>query len=279
MRFVRFGPTGAERPGVLDHEGRIRDLSGDFRDLSGADLARLGAVDPHKLPLVEGSQRLGVPVAAVGKYICIGMNYTDHARENGMLPPREPIFFLKATSALCGPNDPVILPRESVKADFEAELGVVIGREAKYVTEDAALSHVAGYVAVNDLSDREFQIERAGQWTKGKSADTFGPVGPWLVTPDEAGDPQDMVLRLHLNGVAMQDGHTANMIFPVKRLISYVSQFMSLQPGDIIATGSPAGVGMGRRPQVWLKPGDEMELEVGRLGIQRQTVQRYQGFD
>lgn len=279
MRFVRFGPTGAERPGVLDHEGRIRDLSGDFRDLSGADLARLGAVDPHKLPLVEGSQRLGVPVAAVGKYICIGMNYTDHARENGMLPPREPIFFLKATSALCGPNDPVILPRGSVKADFEAELGVVIGREAKYVTEDAALSHVAGYVAVNDLSDREFQIERAGQWTKGKSADTFGPVGPWLVTPDEAGDPQDMVLRLHLNGVAMQDGHTANMIFPVKRLISYVSQFMSLQPGDIIATGSPAGVGMGRRPPVWLKPGDEMELEVGRLGIQRQTVQRYQGFD
>ncbi len=279
MRFVRFGPTGAERPGVLDHQGRIRDLSGDFRDLSGADLARLGAVDPHKLPLVEGSQRLGVPVAAVGKYICIGMNYTDHARENGMLPPREPIFFLKATSALCGPNDPVILPRESVKADFEAELGVVIGSEAKYVTEDAALSHVAGYVAVNDLSDREFQIERAGQWTKGKSADTFGPVGPWLVTPDEAGDPQDMVLRLHLNGVAMQDGHTANMIFPVKRLISYVSQFMSLQPGDIIATGSPAGVGMGRRPQVWLKPGDEMELEVGRLGTQRQTVQRYQGFD
>ncbi|TYB88033.1 fumarylacetoacetate hydrolase family protein [Oceaniovalibus sp. ACAM 378] len=279
MRFVRFGPTGAERPGVLDHEGRIRDLSGDFRDLSGADLARLGAVDPHKLPLVEGSQRLGVPVAAVGKYICIGMNYTDHARENGMFPPREPIFFLKATSALCGPNDPVILPRGSVKADFEAELGVVIGREAKYVTEDAALSHVAGYVAVNDLSDREFQIERAGQWTKGKSADTFGPVGPWLVTPDEAGDPQDMVLRLHLNGVAMQDGHTANMIFPVKRLISYVSQFMSLQPGDIIATGSPAGVGMGRRPPVWLKPGDEMELEVGRLGTQRQTVQRYQGFD
>jgi 2-keto-4-pentenoate hydratase/2-oxohepta-3-ene-1,7-dioic acid hydratase in catechol pathway len=279
MRFVRFGPTGAERPGVLDHEGRIRDLSGDFRDLSGADLARLGAVDPHKLPLVEGSQRLGVPVAGVGKYICIGMNYTDHARENGMFPPREPIFFLKATSALCGPNDPVILPRGSVKADFEAELGVVIGSEAKYVTEDAALSHVAGYVAVNDLSDREFQIERAGQWTKGKSADTFGPVGPWLVTPDEAGDPQDMVLRLHLNGVAMQDGHTANMIFPVKRLISYVSQFMSLQPGDIIATGSPAGVGMGRRPQVWLKPGDEMELEVGRLGTQRQTVQRYQGFD
>ncbi len=279
MRFVRFGPTGAERPGVLDHEGRIRDLSGDFRDLSGADLARLGAVDPHKLPLVEGSQRLGVPVAGVGKYICIGMNYTDHARENGMFPPREPIFFLKATSALCGPNDPVILPRGSVKADFEAELGVVIGREAKYVTEDAALSHVAGYVAVNDLSDREFQIERAGQWTKGKSADTFGPVGPWLVTPDEAGDPQDMVLRLHLNGVAMQDGHTANMIFPVKRLISYVSQFMSLQPGDIIATGSPAGVGMGRRPQVWLKPGDEMELEVGRMGTQRQTVQRYQGFD
>jgi len=279
MRFVRFGPTGAERPGVLDHEGRIRDLSGDFRDLSGADLARLGAVDPHKLPLVEGSQRLGVPVAGVGKYICIGMNYTDHARENGMFPPREPIFFLKATSALCGPNDPVILPRGSVKADFEAELGVVIGSEAKYVTEDAALSHVAGYVAVNDLSDREFQIERAGQWTKGKSADTFGPVGPWLVTPDEAGDPQDMMLRLHLNGVAMQDGHTANMIFPVKRLISYVSQFMSLQPGDIIATGSPAGVGMGRRPPVWLKPGDEMELEVGRLGTQRQTVQRYQGFD
>jgi len=200
------------------------------------------------------------------------MNYTDHARENGMQPPREPIIFLKATSALCGPNDTVELPQGSLKADWEVELGVVIGRPAKYVTEAQALSYVAGFVAVNDLSDREFQIERAGQWTKGKSADTFGPVGPWLVTPDAAGDPQDMALKFWLNGVLMQDGHTSNMIFPVARLISYVSQFMSLHPGDIIATGSPSGVGMGRRPQVFLKPGDTIELEVGKLGRQRQAV-------
>lgn len=272
MRFLRYGPKGAERPGVLDQHGAIRDLSRDFKDLSGATLAQLGAIDPRKYPVVGGDVRLGVPVGQVGKYICVGMNYTDHARENGMQPPREPIIFLKATSALCGPRDAVELPRESVKADWEAELGVVIGRAAKHVTEAAALSHVAGYVAVNDLSDREFQLERAGQWTKGKSADTFGPVGPWLVTPDEAGDPQDMALRFWLNGVLMQDGHTSNMIFPVARLISYVSQFMSLQPGDIIATGSPSGVGMGRRPQVYLKPGDTIELEVGQLGRQVQTV-------
>ncbi|WP_226778970.1 fumarylacetoacetate hydrolase family protein [Oceaniglobus trochenteri] len=272
MRFVRFGQPGAERPGVLDDTGTIRDLSQDFMDLAGPVLAKLQGIDPRHYPKVEGNPRLGVPVGQVGKYICVGMNYTDHARENNMQPPREPIFFLKATSALCGPNDDVILPRGSVKADWEAELGVVIGRRASYVDEAAALSHVAGYVAVNDLSDREFQLERAGQWTKGKSADTFGPVGPWLVTPDEAGDPQDMALRLSLNGQLMQDGHTSNMIFPVARLISYMSQFMSLMPGDIIATGSPSGVGMGRRPQVYLKAGDAMELEVGHLGRQHQKV-------
>jgi len=257
---------------VLDPQGAVRDLGHEFGDLSGAALERLGAVDPRKFPVVQGAVRLGVPVAGVGKYICVGMNYTDHARENGMQPPREPIIFLKATSALCGPNDDVLLPRESQKADWEAELGVVIGRHAAYVSEAAALSHVAGFVAVNDLSDREFQLERAGQWTKGKSADTFGPVGPYLVTPDEAGDPQDMALRFWLNGVLMQDGHTSNMIFPVARLISYISRFMSLHPGDIIATGSPSGVGMGRRPPVFLKGGDLIELEVGRLGRQRQTV-------
>jgi len=273
MKFVRYGPAGAERPGVLDDEGQIRDLGQSFADLAGPALAGLGGVDPRKFPVVpDENLRLGVPVWGVGKYICVGMNYTDHARENGLQPPREPIIFLKATSALCGPNDPVQLPLNSVKADWEAELGVVIGHPAKYVTQETALSYVAGYVAVNDLSDREFQIERAGQWTKGKSADTFGPVGPWLVTPDAAGDPQDMALRFWLNGVLMQDGHTSNMIFPVARLISYISQFMSLQPGDIIATGSPSGVGMGRRPQVFLKPGDQMELEVGPLGRQRQVV-------
>lgn len=272
MRFVRFGPVGAERPGMLDDDGRLRDLSTEIVDLSGDVLARLGQFDPNRLPLVTEAVRLGVPVGGVGKYVCVGMNYTDHARENGMQPPREPIIFLKATSAICGPNDDLTLPRGSQKADWETELGVVIGTPAKYVDEADALSHVAGYVALNDISDREFQIERSGQWTKGKSADGFGPVGPWLVTPDAAGNPQDMSLKFWLNGVQMQNGHTSNMIFPVAQLISYVSQFMSLQPGDIIATGSPSGVGLGRRPQVYLKPGDVMELEVGRLGRQRQVV-------
>ena len=272
MKFARFGPPGAERPGVIDKDGLLRDLSKDVPDIGGETLANLAAIDPQQYPLVREDFRLGVPVAGVGKYICVGMNYSDHARENNMQPPREPIIFLKATSALCGPNDNVVLPPQSEKADWEAELGVVIGRNTKYVTEEDALDHIAGYVAVNDVSDREFQIERAGQWTKGKSADTFGPVGPWLVTPDTAGDPQDMSLRFWLNGVLMQDGHTSNMIFPVAKLISYVSQFMSLQPGDIIATGSPSGVGMGRRPQVFLAPGDIMELEVGGLGRQKQTV-------
>lgn len=272
MRFVRYGPKGAERPGVLDAAGQIRALSGVVDDLVGEVLGRLDGIVLRDLPLVDGTPRLGVPVGHVGKYVCIGMNYTDHARENGLEPPREPIFFLKAPSALTGPNDPVELPRGSEKADWEAELGVVIGRYAKYVSEEDALSHVAGFVAVNDLSDRSFQIERGGQWTKGKSADTFGPVGPWLVTPDEVGDPQDLALKLSLNGALMQDGQTANMIFSVKTLISYVSQFMSLQPGDIIATGSPAGVGMGRRPQRYLRPGDVMELDLGVLGRQRQEV-------
>ncbi|WP_102109756.1 fumarylacetoacetate hydrolase family protein [Oceaniglobus roseus] len=272
MKFLRFGDPGAERPGLIDAQGRLRDLSRDIHDLSGEVLGRLGTFDPQKYPLVEGTPRLGVPVAGVGKFVCVGMNYTDHARENGMQPPREPIIFLKATSSLSGPGDAIVLPPLSEKADWEVELGVVIGRLAKNVTEDAALSHVAGFVTVNDVSDREFQIERAGQWTKGKSADTFGPVGPWLVTPDAAGDPQDMALRAWVNGVLMQDGHTSNMIFPVRRLISYVSQFMSLHPGDIIATGSPSGVGMGRRPQIYLRPGDVVEAEVGALGRQRQAV-------
>ncbi|WP_099826403.1 fumarylacetoacetate hydrolase family protein [Oceaniglobus indicus] len=272
MRFLRFGAVGSERPGVLDDNGALRDISDSVGDLAGAALDRLDAIDPRQFPLVDGTPRLGMPVAHVGKYICVGMNYTDHARENGMQPPREPIIFLKATSALCGPTDRIDLPKGSQKADWEVELGVVIGRHGKNITEADALSHVAGYVTVNDLSDREFQIERAGQWTKGKSADTFGPVGPWLVTPDEAGDPQNMTLRTWVNGKIMQDGHTSNMIFPVVRLISYVSQFMSLHPGDIIATGSPSGVGMGRRPQVYLKPGDVVEAEVGVLGRQRQEV-------
>lgn len=272
MKFLRYGPKGGEKPGVLDAEGRLRDLSGVIPDLQGDVLGRLHDLPLDDLPLVEGTPRLGVPVAGVGKFICIGLNYSDHAEEAGMAIPTEPIVFMKATSALNGPNDPVTLPRGAEKGDWEVELGVVIGKPAKYVGVDQALDCVAGYTVVNDVSERAFQVERGGQWTKGKSCDSFGPVGPWLVTPDEVADPQNLMLELRLNGESMQSGSTAKMIFPVAEVISYLSQMMSLQPGDIIATGTPPGVGMGMIPPRYLTPGDVMELSVEGLGTQRAEV-------
>jgi 2-keto-4-pentenoate hydratase/2-oxohepta-3-ene-1,7-dioic acid hydratase in catechol pathway len=273
VKFLRYGPPGEERPGVLDANGRIRDLSDMMSDLSGANLARLGRVNPEALPRVEGSPRLGVPVAGVGKVMCIGLNYSDHAAESGMAPPPEPILFMKATSALCGPNDPIVLPKGSEKTDWEVELGVVIGRAAKHVREEEALGFVAGYVVFNDVSERAFQLERAGQWTKGKSCDTFGPVGPWLVTPDEVGDPQRLSMELTVNGEVMQKGSTATMIFTVAHIVSYLSRFMTLHPGDIIATGTPPGVGMGRKPPRYLKAGDVVETRIEGLGRQRAMVE------
>ncbi|MDP5347663.1 MAG: fumarylacetoacetate hydrolase family protein [Paracoccaceae bacterium] len=274
MRFVRYGEMGAEKPGVLDSAGRIRDLSGVIPDLAGAVLADLPHVDPESLPLVPGNPRLGAPVGQVGKFIGIGLNYADHAAEAGMEPPAMPIVFMKATSSICGPNDPVYLPRNAHKGDWEVELGVVIGKTAKYVSEAQALDHVAGYCVVNDVSERAFQMELVGQWTKGKSADTFGPIGPWLVTPDEAGDPQNLDLSLDLNGARVQTGNTGTMIFTVAQIIAHLSGLMSLQPGDVIATGTPPGVGMGMKPQRFLTEGDVMELRIAGLGEQRQEVRR-----
>jgi 2,4-didehydro-3-deoxy-L-rhamnonate hydrolase len=274
MRFVRYGEAGAEKPGVLDNQGRIRDLSGVIPDLAGAVLSDLPRRDPETLPLVPGNPRLGPPVAQVGKFIGIGLNYADHAAEAGMEPPAMPIVFMKATSAICGPHDPVYLPRGSQKGDWEVELGVIIGKRAKYVSEAEALAHVAGYCVVNDISERAFQLERVGQWTKGKSADTFGPIGPWLVTPDEAGDPQTLDLSLDLNGQPMQRGNTATMIFTVAQIIAHLSEMMTLHPGDVIATGTPPGVGMGMKPQRFLRAGDVMDLSIAGLGQQRQQVRQ-----
>jgi 2-keto-4-pentenoate hydratase/2-oxohepta-3-ene-1,7-dioic acid hydratase in catechol pathway len=272
MRFARYGAPGGERPAMLDAEGRLRDLSGVVPDLAGDVLGHLPKVNPEALPLVEGDPRLGPPIAGIGKLIGIGLNYSDHAAEAGMEPPPEPIVFMKATSSICGPHDKVSLPRGSGKSDWEVELGVVIGRHAKYVDEADALSHVAGYTIVNDVSERHFQIERKGQWTKGKSCDTFGPMGPWLVTPDEVGDVQALAMSLDLNGTRMQTGSTAAMIFGVAHLVSYLSQMMSLRPGDVIATGTPPGVGMAQDPPRFLRDGDVMELEIKGLGRQRQEV-------
>ena len=272
MRFVRYGEAGSEKPGVLDGEGRVRDLSGVVADLAGPVLADLPDVDPESLPLVEGTPRLGVPVAGVGKFIGIGLNYSDHAAETGMEPPEHPIVFMKATSSLSGPDDDVSLPRGSRHSDWEVELGVVIGKPAKYVSEADALDHVAGYCIVNDVSERKFQSKLSGQWTKGKSCDTFGPVGPWLVTPDEAGDPQALDLTLDVNGERMQTGTSSKMIFTVAQVISHLSELMSLQPGDVIATGTPPGVGMGKTPRRFLAEGDEMVLEITGLGRQTQRV-------
>ena len=274
MRYVRYGETGAEKPGVLDGQGRIRDLSSLVPDLAGAVLAELPRVDPETLPLVPGSPRLGVPVAGIGKFIGIGLNYSDHAAEAGMEPPAMPIVFMKATSSITGPNDPVWLPRQSQASDWEVELGVVIGKRAKYVSEAEALDHVAGYTIVNDVSERDFQMKLVGQWTKGKSCDSFGPIGPWLVTPDAAGDPQALDLWLDLNGQRMQTGNTRAMIFTVAQIIAHLSQIMSLNPGDVIATGTPPGVGMGMKPPRYLAEGDVMELGIAGLGQQRQEVRR-----
>ena len=276
MKLLRHGPVGAEKPGIVDAEGRVRDLIGVVDDIAAEvltpeGLARIASVDPMTLPLVAADARIGPCVGRVGKFLCIGLNYADHAAETGAPIPKEPILFMKATSAICGPNDDVLIPRGSEKTDWEVELGVVIGARAKYVSEADAMAHVAGYCVVNDVSERAFQTERGGQWTKGKSCDTFGPIGPWLVTRDEVADPQDLKLKLSVNGVVRQNGSTQTMIFGVAHLVSYLSQFMTLEPGDVITTGTPPGVGMGMKPQVYLRAGDVVELEVEGLGRQRQV--------
>ncbi len=274
MKFVRFGERGAEKPGVLDADGKIRDLSGVVDDIAGDVLTRLDSLDikVDDLPVVDGNPRLGACVGRTGKFICIGLNYSDHAAETGAEVPPEPVIFMKATSAICGPNDPIIIPRGSEKTDWEVELGVVIGKPAKYVSEADALNHVAGYCVINDVSERAFQAERAGQWTKGKSCDNFGQTGPWLVTRDEVADPQNLGMWLDVNGERMQDGSTNTMVYGVAHVVSYLSQFFTLHPGDIISTGTPPGVGMGMKPQQYLKAGDVVELGIEGLGSQRQDV-------
>ena len=277
MKLCRYGTRGAEKPGLIDADGRIRDLSGVIADVTPADvtseaLARLAALDPASLPLVEGSPRYGVPVAGIGKFIAIGLNYADHAKEAGLEPPPEPIFFTKAISCLTGPNDPVMIPRDSQKTDWEVELGIVIGKTCRYVEQADALDHVAGYVLANDVSERAFQKELGSQWDKGKGCDTFGPVGPWLVTADEVGDCQTLDMFLDVNGKRMQTGNTATMIFPVAECIAYVSRFITLHPGDLLITGTPPGVGEGQKPdKIFLKAGDTMHLGITGLGEQRQT--------
>lgn len=276
MKFLRYGAPGAEKPAIVDADGKIRDLSAHISDLSGAalgpdTLAKLGAIDAKSLPLVEGDPRLGPCVAGTGKFICIGLNYSDHAAETGATVPPEPIIFMKASSAIVGPNDNVTIPRGSEKTDWEVELGVVIGKTAKYVSEADALDYVAGYCVTNDVSERAFQTERSGQWTKGKSCDTFGPLGPWLVTKDEVPDPQNLGMWLTVNGEKMQDGSSKTMVYGVAFLVSYLSQFMSLHPGDVISTGTPPGVGMGLKPPRYLKAGDVVELGIEGLGSQKQT--------
>lgn len=273
MKLLRYGPRGAEKPGILDGAGRIRDLSGIVGDIAGevlVHLDRLAALDPETLPPVEGNPRLGPCVGGTGKFMCIGLNYADHAAESGLKVPPEPVLFLKANSAICGPDDPIIIPRGSVKTDWEVELGVVIGKPAKYVTEAEAMAHVAGYCVVNDVSERSFQAERSGQWTKGKSCDNFGQTGPWLVTWDEVPDPQALDMWLTVEGETMQQGSTRTMVYGVAFLVSYLSQFFTLHPGDIISTGTPPGVGMGKKPPRYLKPGEVVELGIEGLGRQRQ---------
>ncbi|MEN5176977.1 fumarylacetoacetate hydrolase family protein [Brevundimonas diminuta] len=278
MKFLRYGPVGQEKPGTLDSEGRIRDLSGIVADITpdqlwGEGLAALKAVDPESLPLVEGSPRYGVPVNGVRKFIAIGLNFADHAAESNLPIPEEPVVFTKAVSCLTGPNDTVVIPRGSEKTDWEVELGIVIGKRASYVEQADALNHVAGYVLINDVSERAFQTERGGTWDKGKGCDTFGPVGPWIVTTDEIGDVQQLDMWLDLNGKRMQTGNTKTMIFGVAEIVSYVSQFMTLEPGDLITTGTPPGVGLGQKPEpFYLKAGDVMELGIEKLGVQRQQV-------
>ncbi|MBE2274979.1 MAG: fumarylacetoacetate hydrolase family protein [Rhodobacteraceae bacterium] len=279
MKLLRHGPKGQEKPGLIDAAGTIRDLAAHVDDIAGAallpeNLARLAAIDPASLPAVPEGTRLGPCVGRIGKFICIGLNYADHAAETGAAIPAEPIVFNKWISAICGPDDDVEIPRGSVKTDWEVELGVVIGKGGRYIDEADALSHVAGYCVVNDVSEREWQIERGGTWDKGKGCDTFGPTGPWLVTPDEAGDVDNLQMWLDVDGRRFQTGNTSTMIFKVPFLISYLSRFLSLQPGDVISTGTPPGVGMGQKPQVYLKGGEVMRLGIQGLGEQRQHVVR-----
>ena len=277
MKLLRYGNPGHEKPGLLDAQGQIRDLSQVCHDIAGetlsaAGLARIAKIDPATLPVVAGEPRLGACVSGIGKFICIGLNYADHAAESGLKVPPEPVIFLKANSAVCGPNDAVIIPRGSVKTDWEVELGVVIGTAGKYIDEAKALDHVAGYCTINDVSEREYQIERAGQWDKGKGCDTFGPTGPWLVTKDEIPDPQNLGMWLDVDGTRMQTGNTKTMVFGIKHLVAYASTFFTLHPGDVISTGTPPGVGMGRKPPLYLKAGQTMKLGIDGLGVQTQRT-------
>jgi 2-keto-4-pentenoate hydratase/2-oxohepta-3-ene-1,7-dioic acid hydratase in catechol pathway len=281
MKLLRYGRAGLEKPGLLDQNGQIRDLSSVLGDLgpehlSPQKLQGIRALNPDELPAVSGSPRLGTPYCGIGKFVAVGLNYSDHAAEAGLPVPTEPVIFFKATSCIVGPDDDIMLPKNSVKTDWEVELAVVIGTTARYVAEDRALDHVAGYCIVNDVSEREYQIERGGTWDKGKGCDTFGPVGPWLVTPDEVGDPQSLDMWLDVNGRRMQSGSTRTMIFPVRMLVSYISRFMTLYPGDLITTGTPPGVAMGMKPSpVYLRAGDTVELGISKLGRQRQKVVPY----
>jgi 2,4-diketo-3-deoxy-L-fuconate hydrolase len=282
MKLLRYGPAGQERPGLMDNTGKIRDLASILPDINGAalapaSLAKLAAIDPATLPLVPGEPRIGPCIGQVPKFVCVGLNYSDHAAETGSPIPTEPILFHKATSCIVGPNDDVMLPKDSVKTDWEVELGIVIGSRASYVEEASALDYVAGYCIVNDVSEREFQIERQGQWTKGKGCDTFGPVGPWMVTRDEVPDTSNLAMALDVNGEKRQSGSTRTMIFNVPFLVSYISRFMTLVPGDIISTGTPPGVGLGMKPPQFLKAGDDMRLTIAGLGEQHQKVVAYRG--
>lgn len=277
MKLLRHGPRGQEKPGILATDGTIRDLSAHLDDIGGgalsdAGLANLAKIDTSALPVVAADTRLGACVAGTGKFICIGLNYADHAAESGLAVPPEPVIFMKATSAICGPNDPIIIPRGSEKTDWEVELGVIIGTKCKYVSEADAMKHVAGYCVSNDVSERAFQTERAGQWTKGKSCDNFGQIGPYLVTRDEVADPQNLGMWLTVNGQKMQDGSTKTMVYGVAHVVAYLSQFMTLHPGDVISTGTPPGVGMGKKPPQYLCAGDVVELAIEGLGQQRQHV-------
>jgi 2,4-diketo-3-deoxy-L-fuconate hydrolase len=278
MKLLRFGSIGSEKPGLLDAEGKIRDLSAiaEAHQTDRRALVRLQELDARSvahLPVIPRGVRLGCPISHVGKFIAVGLNYSDHATESGLTVPTEPVLFTKATSCIVGPNDPIVLPRNSVKTDWEVELGVVIGDIARYVTEEEALEYVVGYCLINDISEREYQLERGGTWDKGKGCDTFGPIGPYLVTPDEVGDPQTLDMWLHVNGERKQSGSTRNMIFPVKKLVSYISEFITLNPGDVITTGTPPGVGMAQKPTaVYLRAGDVVTLGISKLGEQRQEV-------
>jgi 2-keto-4-pentenoate hydratase/2-oxohepta-3-ene-1,7-dioic acid hydratase in catechol pathway len=277
MKLLRYGPPGAERPGLLDDRGRIHELGAEIGDLDPETIAphaleRLRQIDRDDLPVVRGTPRIGVPVSGIGKIVAVGLNYADHAKEAGMPIPEEPVLFTKATSAISGPFDPVVIPEGSAKTDWEVELAFVIGQTARYVAEQDAISYIAGYCILNDVSERAFQLERGGQWVKGKSADTFAPIGPWLVTPDEVPDPQNLGMQLEVNNKRYQDGNTNTMIFGVATLVSYISRYMTLLPGDIVTTGTPPGVGQGQTPPLFLKPGDVMVLRIEGLGEQRQEL-------